>query len=243
MTDKLHKLNKCELKEWSRSGYTDSDSIKFIFANLNDATYKPSYKDKQSILKKSGLDREYRIVPEYSSRDYTVFYDMDCKKYILVFRGTDDKNRVGRQFNDLYTDFLLGIGQVETTKYYKAADEITKKMIDKYGASNVILSGHSLGGRTAGGLSMKYELPAIIYNEGSSILDFKYNRAENKYTTHFTTNSLKDLKIDPLSISSIIASNKKHIVVASNDDDKNTAYLKEHSLNHFLDNKNKKTKL
>jgi hypothetical protein len=241
MIKKLHNLHRCELKDWAKSNYKDSDSIKYIFANLNDSAYKPSYKDKQSILKKSGLDREYRIVPEFSSRDHTVFYDTDCKKYIIAFRGTDDKNRVGRQYNDLYTDFLLGIGQVESTKYYKAADEITKKLIDKYGASNIILSGHSLGGRAAGGLSQKYELPAIIYNEGSSILDFKYNRLENKYTTHFTTNSLSNLTIDPLSISSVIASNKKHIVVAGDTDDKNTAYLKQHSLNHFLNNKiNKK---
>jgi hypothetical protein len=212
-----------------------------VFANLNDSAYKPDIKQKQEVLNKSGLDKEYRIVSEFSSRDHTVFYDNDCKKYIIAFRGTDDRNRVGRKFNDLYTDVLLGIGQVERTKYYKAADEITKKLIDKYGAENVVLSGHSLGGRAAGGLSMKYQLPAIIYNEGSSPLDFKYNRADNKYTTHFTTNSLKDLSIDPLSISSVIASNKKHIIVAGDTDDKNTAYLKQHSLNHFLDNKiNKK---
>jgi predicted esterase YcpF (UPF0227 family) len=242
MIKKLHNLHRCELKQWQKSGYKNSDSIKYIFANLNDAAYKPSYKDKQEVLNKSKLNREYHIISEYSSRDYTVFYDNDCKKHIIVFKGTDDKNRVGRRFNDIYTDVLLGIGQVESTKYYKAADEITKKLIDKYGASNIILSGHSLGGRAAGGLSMKYELPAIIYNEGSSILDFKYNRAENKYTTHFTTNSLSNLTIDPLSISSVIASNKKHIVVAGDTDDKNTAYLKQHSLKHFLD-KNNKNKL
>jgi hypothetical protein len=208
---------------------------------LNDATYKPNYKDKQAILNKSGLDSEYRIIPELSSRDYNTFYDVDCKKYVLVFRGTDDKDKVGQKYNDLYTDFLLSIGQLENTKYYKAADEMTKKLISKYGAGNVILSGHSLAGRTAGGLSMKYKLPAIVYNEGSSPLDFSYNKSENKYTTHFTTNSLSNLTIDPLSISSIIASNKKHITVVPLDISKNekitidNPYLINHSLNHFLD--------
>lgn len=238
MTDKLHKLHRCELKEWQRSGYRDSDSIKYIFANLNDATYKPSLREKQSILKNAGLDKEYRIIQEMSSRDINVFYDFDCKKYILVFKGTDYNNRFNRKYNDLYTDFLLGIGKFENTKYYKAADDITKKMIDKYGSSNVILSGHSLGGRAAGGLSIKYDLPAIIYNEGSSPLDYKYNRTENKQTTHFTTNSISDIVIDPLSISSIIDSDKKTIKQGVKDAP-NKTYLQIHSLDNFLNNKKK----
>ena len=238
MTSALHRIHKCELKDWARSGYQDSDSIKFIFANLSDATYKPSYKDKHAILKKAGLDKEYRILPDLSSRDYNVFYDLDCNKHIIVFRGTDDRDRVGRRYNDLYTDFLLSIGQLESTKYYKAADAITKKLIDRYGASNVVLSGHSLGGRTAGGLSLKYQLPAIIFNEGSSPFDITYNRSQNPHTTHFTTNSIKSISIDPLSISSTIASNKKHIQVDPKASDKQ-GYLRHHSLDHFLQNKNK----
>jgi hypothetical protein len=236
MTDNLHKLHRCELKQWQRSGYKDSDSIKYIFANLNDATYKPTYNEKQSILKKSGLDSEYRIIPEMSTRDINIFYDIDCKKYILVFKGTDYSNKFNRKYNDLYTDFLLGIGKIESTKYYKAADKITKAIIDKYGSSNVILSGHSLGARTAGGLSIKYDLPAIIYNEGSSPLDYRYNRAENKQTTHFTTNSIKDIVIDPLSITSIIDSNKKTIKQEVKDAP-NKTYLQIHGLDNFLNNK------
>jgi hypothetical protein len=235
MANKLHAPHKCELKDWAKSGYQNSDSVKYIFANLNDATYKPSYKEKQGILKKAGLDKEYRIVSELSSRDVNVYYDIDCMKYILVFKGTDFSDRFGRKYNDLYTDFLLSIGKVESTKYYRAADEITKKMIATYGASNVILSGHSLGGRTAGGLSIKYDIPAIIYNEGTSPLDFKYNRAENKQTTHFTTNSIDDIVIDPLSITSIVDSRKKQIRQDVKDAP-NKTYLEIHSLDNFINN-------
>jgi hypothetical protein len=232
----LHKLHRCELKMWAKSGYQNSDSIKYIFANLNDAAYKASYKEKHDVLKKANLDNEYKIIPEMSSRDINVFYDFDCKKYILVFRGTDYSNRFNRKYNDLYTDFLLGIGKIESTKYYKAADKITKAIIDKYGLNNVILSGHSLGGRAAGGLSIKYNIPSIIYNEGSSPLDKVYNRTENKQTTHFTTNSISDIVIDPLSISSIIESNKKTIKQEVKDAP-NKTYLQIHSLDNFLNNK------
>jgi hypothetical protein len=236
MSDKLHKLHKCELKSWMNSGYQDSDSIKYIFANLNDATYKQSYKEKQAVLKKSGLDREYKIVQEMSTRDINVFFDIDCKKYVVVFKGTDYGNKFNRKYNDLYTDFLLGIGKIESTKYYKAADKATKEMINKYGSNNVILSGHSLGARTAGGLSIKYDLPAIIYNEGSSPLDYVYNKTENKQTTHFTTNSIRHIVIDPLSITSIIDSNKKTIKQDVKDAP-NKTYLQIHSLDNFLNNK------
>ena len=238
MTDKLHKLHRCELKQWASSGYKDSDSIKYIFANLNDAAYKPSYKEKQAILKKAGLDSEYKIIPELSSRDINVFFDIDCSKYVVVFKGTDYSNRFGRKYNDLYSDFLLGIGRVESTKYYKAADETTKKLIDRYGAGNIVLSGHSLGGRTAGGLSIKYDVPAIIYNEGSSPLDYVYNKTENKQTTHFTTNSIRDIIIDPLSITSIIDSTKKTIRQDVKDAP-NKTYLQIHSLDNFLLNNKK----
>jgi hypothetical protein len=232
----LHKLHRCELKMWAKSGYQDSDSIKYVFANLNDAAYKPTYKEKHNVLWKSGLDKEYKIVPELSSRDINVFYDIDCSKYVIVFKGTDYSNKFGRRYNDLYSDFLLGIGKFESTKYYKAADKATKAMIDKYGANNVILSGHSLGGRTAGGLSIKYNVPSIIYNEGSSPLDYKYNRAENKQTTHFTTNSISDIVIDPLSITSIIDSNKKTIKQEVKDAP-NKTYLQIHGLDNFLNKK------
>jgi predicted esterase YcpF (UPF0227 family) len=102
------------------------------------------------------------------------------------------------------------------------------KLRAKYG-DNIILSGHSLGGRISGGLSQKYRIPAIIYNQGSSPLDFAYNKAENKLTTHFSTNSLKNLTIDPLSVSSMLGQ-AKHITVAT---DKPTIGLPAHSLSNF----------
>ncbi len=63
----LHKLGLCELKQWAKSGYKDSNSVKYIFANLSDASYRPTIKDKQAVLNKAGLNREYKIIPEYKT--------------------------------------------------------------------------------------------------------------------------------------------------------------------------------
>lgn len=210
MTRSLHQANLCELKEWEKSNYRDSNSVKYIFANLSDAAYKATTQEKQAVLDRSGLAKEYQIIPKYTNRDITSFWDADCQKVVMVVRGTDDKNVVGSKWRDLYTDAALAIGRVTQTSRYQEAEAMFVRLRGIYG-DNIILSGHSLGGRIAGGISQKYHEPAIVFNEGASPLDFEYNRNENKYTTHFTTNSLKNISIDPISISSML-SHKKHIV-------------------------------
>ena len=229
----LHKLELCELNQWSKSGYRDSNSVKYIFANLSDASYQATMQDKQNVLNKAELNKEYKIMPEYTNRDITTFWDSDCKKVVMVVRGTDDKNILGMKYRDFYTDAHLALGLLNRTKRYQESERMFLKLRAKYSSvyrdDNIILSGHSLGGRIAGGLSQKYNCPAIIYNQGSSPLDFAYNKAENKLATHFTTNSLKNLTIDPLSVSSFL-SQSKHIAV---DTGESKIGLPAHSLSNF----------
>lgn len=222
MTSSLHKLNLCEIKEWQHSGYRDSNAVKYIFANLSDASYKLGIQDKQATLRRAKLDKEYTIVPEFTDVDATTFYDHDCKKWIIVFRGTDIKNTLGRRANDLYTDLALAAGYLTSTARYKKAIQLFHRVANRAsahgGKANIILSGHSLGGRIAGGISQQFGVPAITYNEGSSPFDWKYNKTENKLTTHFTTNSLSNITLDPLSFASQLPgySTGKH-TIAMND--------------------------
>lgn len=216
MVTPLHRLGLCELKQWGSSGYRDSNSVKFIFANLSDASYKSGNAAKQATLQRAGLTKEYTIVPQYSGVDTTVFFDHDCKKYIIVFRGTDDRNALGQRYSDLATDLYLAGGFITSTSRYKAAEALLQTIASKHGTANIILTGHSLGGRIAGGLSQTYGIPAITYNEGASPLDWSYNRSENKLTTHFTTNSLSNITLDPLSVASQLPgySAGKHTIVS-----------------------------
>ena len=78
MTSTLHKLGLCELNQWEKSGYRDSNSVKYIFANLSDASYKPTMKDKQDVLNKSGLNKEYKIIMwDHLSCDYEKKLNID----------------------------------------------------------------------------------------------------------------------------------------------------------------------
>ena len=224
----LHKLDLCELKEWAKSGYRDSNSVKFIFANLSDASYKKTMKDKLAVLINASLQKEYTIMALYTNRDITTFWDSDCEKAIMVVRGTDDKDLLGMKYSDLYTDAHLALGLLNRTKRYKESERMFLKLRAKYG-DNVILSGHSLGGRISGGLSQKYHCPAIIYNQGSSPFDSTYNKGANPYTTHYTTNSLKNITLDPLSVSSML-SQTHHIEVPI---DTPTIGLPAHGIGNF----------
>jgi hypothetical protein len=185
-------------------------------------------KDKQAVLNKSGLNKEYKIIPEFTNRDITTFFDVDCKNVIMVVRGTDDKDILGMKYSDLYTDAHLALGILNRTKRYRESERMFLKLRARYG-DTVILSGHSLGGRISGGLSQKYHCPAIIFNQGSSPLDSTYNKGANPYTTHYTTNSIKNITIDPLSVSSIL-SKTHHIEVPI---DTPIIGLPSHSIDHF----------
>jgi hypothetical protein len=222
----LHKLGYCELKEWIKSGYNDSNSIKYIFANLSDIAYKRGHAEKQQTLKKAGLNKEYLILSEYSSNNFTVFFDVDCKKYIIAARGTDLKRGMSA-FDDLYTNSYLVAGNLQKSTRYIELTRLYKRLASHYGNDNIILTGHSLGGALVSHLSQQYGVAAIIFNEGSSPLAYEYNEKENRYTTHFTTNSVENMTIDPLSSSSFL-SQKQHIIVDKKPESS------AHSLSNFI---------
>ena len=109
----------------------------------------------------------FDIDRELSNQNRTV-YTKDGKA-IISYRGTDVKNPWNR-WKDLGTDALIALGLQDEGSRFKNAEKYAKDTIQKYGAGNVELTGHSLGGSQALYVSDKLGLPAKAFNPGVSPL-------------------------------------------------------------------------
>ena len=90
----------------------------------------------------------------------TAFRDKKTGKVIVSYTGTDLD---GNTLEDIYADFsgiFLGTGF-----HYKPAFEFYEKLAEKYGAENLIPTGHSLAGNVAMRVALRYNSKmAIVYN-------------------------------------------------------------------------------
>lgn len=99
----------------------------------------------------------YTILNEYSGPDRTVYQNNQTGKVVVAYRGTNPKN-----WRDLTTDAAMALNL--HTHRFTNSDNITKKVIERYGKGNVSLTGHSLGGSQALYFSDKYGVHSEAYN-------------------------------------------------------------------------------
>jgi hypothetical protein len=90
----------------------------------------------------------------------TAFRDKNTGKIIVSYTGT---NLDGNKLEDIYADasgIFLGTGI-----HYPPAFKFYEKLAEKYGAENLIPTGHSLGGNVAMRVALRYNSKmAIVYN-------------------------------------------------------------------------------
>ena len=90
----------------------------------------------------------------------TAFRDKNTGKIIVSYTGT---NLDGNKLEDIYADgsgIFLGTGF-----HYPPAFKFYEKLAEKYGAENLIPTGHSLGGNVAMRVALRYNSKmAIVYN-------------------------------------------------------------------------------
>lgn len=124
--------------------------------------------DASKIVEKVNLKK---IIPEnleylddfYDKRtgtSGTAFRDKNTGKIIVSYTGT---NLDGNKWTDIYADasgIFLGTGI-----HYPPAFKFYEKLAEKYGAENLIPTGHSLGGNIAMRVALRYNSKmAIVYN-------------------------------------------------------------------------------
>jgi hypothetical protein len=105
----------------------------------------------------------YRKDSDLSSGNQQVWYNPETKKLIYNVTGTHNKK-------DIKTDILLAFGKVKKTKRYKEAKNVLRQARDKYADSQVIITGHSLGGTIGSYLTSKAKRDEFYgYNAGYTV--------------------------------------------------------------------------
>lgn len=133
------------------------------FARLSKAAYGRSVKERNV----EGFDQ----LLEYSSPDRAVYRHKRSGHVVISFRGTDahqwgkgSKFFSSKGFRDTTTDAIMAAGYGDLTHRFYNAEEVTKKIADKYGKNNMSVTGHSLGGSQALHVSNKFKIHAEVYN-------------------------------------------------------------------------------
>ena len=138
---------------------------------------------------------------------------------IIAFRGTTPSSK------DLLSDARILVGTLHSGRRFKSSLKKVDEVMKKYPNKNVILVGHSLGGRIATDIGIMKGLKVFSYNVGSSPVDVKENILQTlrcKFSSdeeHIRAcdHAEKNIKAyhtfgDPLSLSSLTGIHNTEIV-------------------------------
>ena len=144
----------------------DSSNLSYEFEKIR--VKQPKMVDTEDILEKVDKIKKIPENLEYLDDFYdkvtgtsgTAFRDKNTGKIIVSYTGT---NLDGNAGEDIYADasgIFLGTGF-----HYPPAFKFYEKLAEKYGAENLIPTGHSLGGNIAMRVALRYNSKmAIVYN-------------------------------------------------------------------------------
>lgn len=109
------------------------------------------------------IHSDWDVDNEFTTDQTTVYHHKPSKNTVVAFRGTKEPG-------DLVTDSLMFLGLGGKTKRFKEANELTKRVVEKYGKTNTSLTGHSLGSNIASDVSKKQDLPTTGFAKGRTLL-------------------------------------------------------------------------
>lgn len=131
---------------------SDSD-----LARLSSAAYVRDFEQRNAKA-----PRGFRVDEQLSGGDHSVFYDPVSKRSVVAFRGTQVND-----FNDISADLSILAGN-RGHKSFTEAHDVVRRANEKYGAKNVTLTGHSLGGTKALHAQPLFDNRTVVFNPGAS---------------------------------------------------------------------------
>jgi hypothetical protein len=195
-------------------------------------------------MKKYGFSDDWVQDTALSNVDVSVLVNNKTKEVVTGIAGTrinDKKNR----FRDIRSDLGIAAG---VSRFGKRNSEVKKVVLEakaKYKDYDITISGHSLGGKTAQNISKSTGIQAVTFNAGSSPVDIVGNKIsklfgqdnKNSNVIHYTTNSIANKTIDPISVSSAVLKDANETIAVKKINDDSS-----HSLSQFTGaGKKKKT--
>ena len=168
--------------------------------------------------------KRFDILTEYSNKDILILYDY--VNVLVVIRGTDINDKLGRRMSDLTND--LGI-LFNNEKYIDRTGKVRRviyQLLAVYPKNIIRITGFSLGGYVAIKMSNMFNIPAVLFNPASSPSNKETNKS--KIITTLTTNNIKAGIVDPLSVSSVLRDDFKTYIVPVK------AGETTHALNNFI---------
>ena len=157
---------------------------------------------------------------KFSDRRSKVYQDSSNGDVYISYRGTDIFNK-----NDLLADAAILTGTERHSGRFKEAVDKFKKVKDHFDKP-IILTGHSLGGRTSTFVGAKKKATEVhAYNAGSNpLIDFaRRNQKVKTKTTEYSTGN------DLISLGTYVKKNNTKQVFVKNK--KNTTA---HSVDNFV---------
>jgi hypothetical protein len=236
---------KCSYHNWKQQSGglrgKEQDQQRF-YAKMSRVAYGNTTKGRATELKKYGF-KDWIQDEELSTEDVAVLYNPKTKEMISSVTGsrfTDKKH----QYRDIRSDIGITFGTDRLGKRTREVKSVVRKAQAKYSGFDHTLTGHSLGGKTAQNISKSLGIPTVAFNIGSSPMGSVTDRiarligADHKKSKviHYTTNSLKNKTVDPLSMSEAgMGTATQTIRVKKTTDDF------PHALSHFGAGKKKKS--
>lgn len=176
----------------------------------------------RKTLDEWGVDKGWHMVgnPLFSNSEFTTFINIESSPHQVVIsaRGTDPTN-----IRDLAADVDIATASNQTGDLKRRVQKmVTIARIltgeqqfphpeenvlvgfpkDGFFKDDIVFTGHSLGGAVAAAAALQYDAKAVVYNMGSSPAQYLNSRPKRNYDNvlHFTTNSVKDGILDPVSV-------------------------------------------
>jgi predicted esterase YcpF (UPF0227 family) len=227
---------KCSFHNWNQTGGLrgkDANQQEF-YAKLSSVAYGNTTEGRAAKLAKYKMT-DWVQDTALSTPDVAVLYNPKTKEMVSAITGSRFTSRK-HALRDIKSDIGIAAGVDRLGKRTSEVKAVVKKAKSKYKDYDATLTGHSLGGRTAQNISKSTGIPAVAYNIGSSPLGAVTDKIakwfgrdhKDSNVIHYTTNSIKNATIDPLSVSGAVLGDSNETVAVK----KKTDAIS-HSLTHF----------